>query len=537
VQPIGPGDGRETTGSASSTQPEVGRLPDFSRTASIAILCATVALALLVVAGFVRDHVGCIYDDAFIYLRYARNLRDGCGVRFNCDDPPVEGFTSPLYLTLLWLGSFCSKTFVTVLEAESGLLLALTVALAIVESYLRTASTYLARILVAVAVAALLAGDHLALLNGVVGLETPLAALCVVGLLGALRRSRTGATTEVVVWALVASLARPECVLFLFALPLLPSMRARRPLALALAGLATIELARIAIFHDVVPNTYWCKSGGTWDHAKLGANYIVDCVRDFPPLALAPLALLARRERRDETRWFLGVSAAWLLFFLRSGGDFFEYGRLAFPLVPACVILTVEGLVAAGQRLRRPALSAAVPCLGALLLLAQAATRRIPEAHGFDNVRAWTNVGHALRERFPSARLATVSIGAMSFYSHAHVLDLVGLTSPAIARAGLTVPEGELRRGWIGHERHSLPVVAADRPDLIVMSLWRTDPYRSIDELDPKLPAEREIVDAIRRGELPYDVVDLELEPGVHWALLARRRQPRASANILDDSR
>ena len=45
-----------------------------------------------------------------IYLRYVRNLHAGCGPTFNCGQPPVEGFTSPLYLAVLWAGAAFTGT-------------------------------------------------------------------------------------------------------------------------------------------------------------------------------------------------------------------------------------------------------------------------------------------------------------------------------------------------------------------------------------------------------------------------------------------
>src|SRR3954471_2234314 len=65
------------------------------------------ALALTSLALFVCDHTYSLYDDAFIYLRYVKTAYAGCGLRWNCNEPPVEGFSGPLYLAIL----LCVRAF------------------------------------------------------------------------------------------------------------------------------------------------------------------------------------------------------------------------------------------------------------------------------------------------------------------------------------------------------------------------------------------------------------------------------------------
>ncbi len=44
---------------------------------------------------------GLAIDDAYILARYASHFGDGHGFRWNISSPPVEGFTSPLFVVLL----------------------------------------------------------------------------------------------------------------------------------------------------------------------------------------------------------------------------------------------------------------------------------------------------------------------------------------------------------------------------------------------------------------------------------------------------
>src|SRR5262245_63366246 len=67
----------------------------------LALVIALAALAAQVVA---LDYV---VDDAFISMRYARNLVDGHGLVYNLDGERVEGYTNLLWTLLLAAAMAC----------------------------------------------------------------------------------------------------------------------------------------------------------------------------------------------------------------------------------------------------------------------------------------------------------------------------------------------------------------------------------------------------------------------------------------------
>jgi arabinofuranosyltransferase len=509
-------------------------LKPSSTTRSLAI---AIAFTCVLLGLFVRDHFGSLYDDAFIYLRYVKNLRAGCGLRFNCSDAPVEAFTGPLYLAILSLGGVFTRKLVTLTQVVGALALAgaLLTALVAAARPIETATTTAtatrdgsthpaARSVIIGAVALLLALDHYVLLNSVIGLETSLAALVVTAAWSAAdsARPKTLATLAVVAFSV-----RPEAVLLCALLPVVRATRSARILGAVFAALVVITAARWSIFHDILPNTYFAKSGGTWRHASLGLAYIVDALRDFPVIALSPLALLSltARARRDATAYALLVTLAWLAFFLRSGGDTFEYSRLAFPLVPMLTVLAVRGVygVAARALAARPRVAMVCVAGVALLIGGRAAyAHRLPTQHGFDNVQRWTRVGKYFAERAPHATLATVPVGAISYFSGLRVIDLVGLGSREIAHAGRTVPPDLLVKRWLGHERHDTEWVLAQRPDYVVTTKVRAAPWRDLSEAEAGFYADWLILRAMKSGSAPYHVADAEIAPGVHWLVFAR---------------
>jgi arabinofuranosyltransferase len=496
-------------------------------------VAAGVALAFAMLALFVRDHAYRVYDDAFIYLRYVKNVRAGCGLRFNCDDPPVEGFTSPVYLALLVAGSLVTTRLLTLTQIVCTAAVAATLVAAIGGAALRWAGEpeeeprdpthrAWAAAAAAVAVALVLGLDHHVLANAVLGLETPVTAFVVTmaGLAVLTDRRRLAVSL-----AVASFLCRPECLLLVVLLPLLPWARTVRVVAVLAGSVLAVTLVRWLVFHDFVPNTYWAKAGGTLRHLELGAAYIGEVLGDhFPFIVLSPLALLVRGARRAVT-YVLAVSAAWFAFFLRTGGDVFLFGRLAFPLVPLLTVLAARGVAEAARRAARtrPAVAIGVLPLVAGVFAARAAyAHHLPTDHGDPKVIRWTALGEYLRDRYPGKTVATVPIGAIAYYSRLHVIDMLGLTTPAIARAGRTLPPELLQRNWIGHERHCLECVLDARPDLVVTTQFRAEPWTTAQEARAGFYAEWLFVRAVKEGAAPYHVVDAPIAPDVHFLVFQR---------------
>jgi hypothetical protein len=505
-----------------------------ARPSAIAV-AGSLAIVAAALAWFVRDHWGGVYDDTFIYLRYVRNLEAGCGLRFNCGDPPVEGFTGPLHLALLWLGGRFTSQLIDLSQILCTVGLAAALGLAVWAAVIagRDAGRWRPAA-IAVSVAAVLALDHFVLLNAITGMETALAAAAVTAIaIAALAERR---------WLLIAAVGaalvvRPECLVFAIALPIVPGLRRVKYLA-AIAGIAlAIAAARYSIFGSLAPNTYYAKAGGSWRHVELGLAYLGDAIADFPLAFAAPLALLLPAgPRRRACGYLLAASAAWLAFFLRSGGDTFEYSRLVFPLVPALTVLAVVGIAELAGRavvvLRRA--PTALPLAGELAAVAvalacagrAAVAHAIPPQGTSPRVVEWAATGRYLHDHFRGATVATVPIGAIGYYSRLPVLDLVGLTEPAIARAGRSVPDELLTKRWIGHERHCVECVLARAPDVIVTTMHRDRPWQSLAEARAGFYADWLLLQEIKAGRAPYQVRDAEVMPGDHILMFERLAGP-----------
>lgn len=162
-------------------------------------------LGLVVFGATVYPRDGWLLDDALIYQNYVRNAASGNGLVYGPFGPPVEGYSSPLWATMLtaiaWLGGsgmLAAKALGTVL---GGLTVALIAILPVSTKplWLRASSV------------ALIAAQPSLAWWAASGLETPLLGLLVTSMLAAMM---THASWGVAISAGLLAIARPEGPIF-----------------------------------------------------------------------------------------------------------------------------------------------------------------------------------------------------------------------------------------------------------------------------------------------------------------------------------
>jgi hypothetical protein len=275
-------------------------------------------------------------------------------------------------------------------------------------------------------------------------------------------------------------------------------------------------LWRLVVFGELVPNTFAAKSGGTSLHLEHGLSYVGEALVEYPLALLAPLALLLARKR--ELAVLGAATAVWVAFVVRAGGDHFSYSRLLAPVLIPASMLAVAGLTSLAVSRGRLWL-AAVPILP---FAAWTHTDKdLAPEHGFANVAQWVDVGRWIAAERPGSTAATVPIGAIGWFCECELIDLVGLTEPAIAHAGRSVPEELFVPQWIGHERHNTEYVLSREPDLIVTNKWRLEPW-TLEESRAGFYASWLLLQEVKEGRAPYRVLNAEVAEGVYWLLLER---------------
>lgn len=277
-------------------------------------------------------------DDAYITLRYARNLVEHGALTWNLtDSPPVEGYTGLIW-TLLAAGAVWSGLPPLVLLDVAGVVSSLAV-LGLAAALLVELGADARRRLLALGLLALAPWY----MHAGAGLETPLFAAAVLGVaLLAVRRSAWLPAA-----ALLAALIRPEGAALAVAVGVVDLLgRPRRWwwsggwwAWLFCGGLGLTYLAwRLSYYGELLPNTYYAKTGGvtSWPHL---AAFLASCV-------LLPVVVWWRSgPNLAQLRPWRGLVVAlglWCVLLMINYGRselLMNYGhRFFMPLLPLVVV-------------------------------------------------------------------------------------------------------------------------------------------------------------------------------------------------------
>ena len=460
-------------------------------------------------------------DDAYIYLRYARNVAEGEGPVWNPGEQPTEGFTSSAYLALLSV-SECAGWHDPARAGWFGVAFGLvTVLLAVGLSGMLCERRWGMWLLVPASVSLCPQFEYWS----TAGLETTLFSASVLAAAIGYVAFLSGRTPPVIVAALLAlvTLVRPEGLVVAtitigFEAARVISGRSSRSGLMQIAGIvlavqAALVAARMSIFGELLPNTYYAKTGGGLRQVGNGLLYLARSCRQVvigsdsavsSPLAsiLSAIALLAvvlvlaaawaavTGGRRLSLGYVLAVCAGLVAAAAAEGGDHFGNARFVVPALPVAMaafgaslalrpsggrasraVNTVGGLVAvalavawaaaispltvSGRVRADTALRTSLPVVDSARMMAYPAS-----------VPVFILMGQTLR-RFagPDESIAVVPIGAIGYYSRLKVVDMVGIVDQVIAHTPL---DDRYSASWRpGHDKGDGAYVLSRRPDLI----------------------------------------------------------------------
>lgn len=490
---------------------------------------AAPSLLLLAPAGVVflihlALYRGYLLDDAYISLRYARNLVAGHGLVWNPGER-VEGYTNFLWVLL---GSLFLR-----LRLDGMAALGLTSFVAALGTLGSTA--WLRRLaggtaIIPAAVWLLATGGFA--YYATVGMETMLfACLLALGLALGLREASEGRRRGSVPVFILLTLTRPEgLLLFPLAQVALAWVEHRRRQAWGLRrrlrdlGAYTLCVGswlcwRLAYYGDLLPNTFHAKV--TWGSEQLlaGLLHLGDWALDDPLLALAlltPAALLAHRPWRaafsPELRALWVVALAWVGYTVTIGGDSMPFHRFFLPALPLLAVLLSAQLSQLAWHLGESTRigwylgGRGVLLGGGVLLAVQVGAGLRSEEPVRALVAHRTTVAglaagdYLARTREGDDLVAVNTAGALPWASGLPALDMLGLTDPAIARREIYVTSPR----WTGHRRGWGAHVLAQRPTVIV---W----YNAAGSREPHYLGDHQLAESpafrffyqLRRVELP----------------------------------
>jgi hypothetical protein len=383
-------------------------------------------------------------DDAYVLARYARRIAHGAGYAFQ-DGPPTDGVTGPLGLLPGLLGELTLGDPVG--PAKLGGLLATALAVALVVRAARDAPHGALTLVLA------LVGST-PVVWSVAGLETGLATLAfTVAALSTLE------ARGVVTGVAVASLAwlRPELALAAGVLVFAHARHGRRTagaaIALATLGALSIVALRLMLFETPLPLSAQAKPP---DLAH-GAEYVLRATLVQLGLGGPVVAWLAARDGAAGERVVLAALGAHLLALVLAGGDWMPGFRLLAPVLPIYAWLAASAIA---TRLRTGRRAAAVGLLAACALVpALDSVLQLGPVREAGHARDTAGAELADWVRSHGRRVAMVDIGFVGLRSEVEVVDLGGITDPAIGR----LPGGHLDK------RIDPGLLRARDPDVIVL--------------------------------------------------------------------
>jgi hypothetical protein len=451
------------------------------RLATYLLLCVPYTLQLL------RFRFTC--DDAYISFRYARNLADGHGLRFNLDRAvPIEGYTNFLW-TVLCAGlerlGMDVAVWAPLVSAACGYVLLWMV-------LDRLLGRFRVPELPAVLGALSLVAFPPFAVWSTGGLETmPFALLVFLTFDRLVLRERPDALGGGIA-ALALALMRSEGVgwsVVILALAALARGEGRRPLltvaVVLAAGYAAYTAWRVSWFDSLVPNTVRAKLGGGMEIGGLlrGAQYVaVHFLTFLVPALMIPATVLAfRAPERRTTLCVAAMAWAFPAYAVVAEGDFMAMGRFLVPGLAFQTILIAWLLQAVpGGSAARAAAGLVVAALGALPgwnvhvvpgAVREAASFRV-DRQGFlseydywvvqrGNARTWIERGKAMRRyveerpfQNPRPRGVTLPLGGIGYYSGLELYDSVGLVTPEVFRPEFLRPVEE---ALPGHDWYAPP--------------------------------------------------------------------------------
>jgi hypothetical protein len=393
-------------------------------------------------------------DDAFIVGRYAARLAGGLGYTFD-DGPQTDGVTGPAWLLP---GVVATRLGVDPVEAAKacGLLCSVICAWITLRALGRRSQ---GRALVVVA-GGLLASEPGLGGNGAAGLETGAAALVLMlAVTAALDRpaprpGAAGLAIAVLAW-LRPELAGSAGVLLCAISARVSFARSRSAWVWAALGALSLCAFRLQISGRALPLSFYAKAGSLAD----GAQYTLRAVLVSTGGLGLFLVVAGMWLGGMRARWLGAALAAHALCVTLAGGDWMPGFRLFVPVFPIYAQVAAEGALALWRRGWIARAVAGICLFGACGVSLLDLATRIPEWQSAAESRERVARPLAAKLRAYAHRVALVDIGFIGYASGCEIIDLAGITDPAVA----LMPGGHVSK------RIDLAWLARRAPDTLLL--------------------------------------------------------------------
>ncbi len=416
-----------------------------------------------------------VQDDAFISFRYARHLAEGHGLTWNINEPPVEGYTNFLWTILMAVPHWLNLPVIGFSYAAGLLCFLGTLTLT-----WHTARHVLNDNRLAMLALFLLGTNYSFSAYATGGLETQLQTMLFMAALAIIISLRQDsdwlAPERLLLFSTICGLALltrldsvvligPLAAMLVFKIIRQPVPSPLRFRSLVILGLPVILLIapwllwKLVYYGDILPNTYYAKLNETALRGT-GFHYLALFLLSYLWIPIIPLIILSIRHVNQTMRWLLFPVGLWLLYLLRTGGDFMEF-RMLVPVLPGVFIFmtwiffrmvsnryvrgVLVALVLAGSL--RHALFFSKSELNLYLNPISDLRHEVSEHDS-----SWTTLGKTLGTYLSgdlTAIIAVMPAGAIPYYADLTTVDIWGLNDRWVARHGVWASDQP------GHNRYA----------------------------------------------------------------------------------
>jgi hypothetical protein len=252
-----------------------------------------------------------------------------------------------------------------------------------------------------------------------------------------------------------------------------------------IALLLPFFIFKILYYGDVLPNSFYAKTGFSLEYIKSGLGYFWLFLKHYGLWGiLYLLPILFYKSLDGKWKLFLLFTYIYTFYVIIIGGDVLPIHRFFLPVLPFLYIFYTSSLQKLFLMFKRRSLAILLSI--SLILLLSTLTLLLPhkwitevrkrEKSLVEKMRFW---GENLNGFYGSNfTIAASTIGALSYYLDARVIDMLGLTDKYISRHPETIPG--IVSSWKERKFNTQYLLSLD-PDFILFSTERK----------PSAPAER----------------------------------------------
>ncbi|MCD6163804.1 MAG: hypothetical protein J7K40_15515 [candidate division Zixibacteria bacterium] len=448
----------------------------FKITPKIIIIVLLLCFAFLIFEAVIFNNT---WDDAYISYRYAKNFAENSGLVFNVGEY-VEGYTTFLWVFILGLLAklgFDIPSIGKILCVLFGLgtvMITYLIGRKLDKKY--SAAAVLAALLLTFRIDY---GVHFQS-----GMETSFHVFMLsLAFYSYMKRYKYSFLVTGFLAALLP-LIHPEGILFAVAIIINELLQVKNGnlkkqlknilvfILPIIVILLTHLLWRYSYYGDLLPNTFYTKTPG-FDIIKYirGGWYLLKFfIYGGGILYFIPaIYFMYCYFKNSCIRTLVIIILLYSIFNVYASGDWAPYSRFYMPVVPFIAIASAFGILKLLTMLKAGKL-VSILVISAFVFAGYqhgVLTKAYPTEFIFKH-RKQINDWKALCEHFrhlkeqrPNLVIASNPIGAIGYYSEAHIIDMLGLTNKHIAK------EGKRIKGAPGHERWDIEYVLNLKPDII----------------------------------------------------------------------